>query len=48
MSTSYEQGRKNAGYTDAPPSYQTLKNAGLSDTKADEFLAGYNAAKTKK
>lgn len=48
MSTPYSQGRQNAGHTDAPPSYQTLKNNGLSDTKAAEFLKGYSDQKSGK
>ncbi len=48
MSTPYQSGRSNAGNTDAPPSYQTLKNSGLSDTKAAEFLQGYTDKKNGK
>jgi hypothetical protein len=43
--TPYNAGQKNAGHTDAPPSYSTLKNSGLSDTKAAEWLRGYSDAK---
>ena len=45
MSTPYNHGLKNASHTDAPPSYQTLKNGGLSDTQANEYLRGYKDAK---
>lgn len=45
MTTPYDAGRRNAASTDSAPSYQTLKNAGLNDTQAGEFLKGYEAAK---
>jgi hypothetical protein len=45
MSTPYNHGQQNAAVTDAPPSYQVLKNGGYSDTQAAQFLQGYSDAK---
>ena len=45
MSTPYNAGQRNAGHTDAPPSSQTLKNAGYTDTQVGEYLRGYGDQK---